>query len=649
MFFSRTPRRRARFLSVCAISAVLCALGGCARRGAPPQYERLAILRFENLGPATSGDWMGRAFSEIIAAELSGAPETYAIPSIRLHGYERAAGPRPVAAPGISAERALAVLAGANRFGYGEYSVSGGRLRARLTIEDAQSGKMTQVFSATAGAGDVIAAASSLARQLWSAAPPYPTRSAAALQAYIAALEASDPAAVAGSLGEAVAADPSFGPAYRLLAQVKAQAQDRAGALALVSEGLSRGAPPIERARLEVASAELRGDSAGRIRALGALSGLDGSDPAVWRSLAEALMAARSYAPAANAYRRAIAIEPQDVAALNQLGYAAAYAGDLAGAAEALRRYEKLRPADANPLDSLGDVNLLSGRLREAEALYLQAAQRTPHFEMDGPLFKAAMARLMTGDIAGADALSSRYLETRAAENDPAVAYRRAEWSWAAGRRKQACAEIEAFASSAGSGPARELAARAYAQLAVWKLVLRDRPGAAQAAERAVAAAGPASAAIAAVARFLIGAPASPAEWSARADKQFPGPGQLSVRNFALAYAMLLEEQYQPASAVLHQIYDAGASPNDEGLPVILAWTYLETGLPREAAPLLRLNPIPNSSGTGPFFAFYFPRIFHLRALEAEQQGKRDDAQANRALFQKLSGPDPLVWGEKAK
>jgi Flp pilus assembly protein TadD len=623
-------------------------LAGCRKQNASARIDRLAILRFENVGAGASADWMGRAFSEIITAELSGAPAIYAISSNRLHGYERLAGARPVSAPGISAEKPLATLAGATRMGYGEYWASGGSLHARLTLEDAQSGNMI-TLSADAGDGDVIGAASNLARQLWRGARPYSTRSEAALKAYMAALETSDSASVAASLGEAISADPGFGSPYRLLAQIKAQAQDRNGALALVSQGIARVTAPADRVRLEVTSAELRGDPGGRVRALQNLSALSGSDPAVWRSLAEALMAGRSYAGAAAAYRRALAIEPQDIAALNQLGYAAAYAGDLAGAADALRRYERLRPNDANALDSLGDVNLLSGHLAEAESLYLQAAKRSPHFELDGPLFKAAMARLMTGDVTGADVLANQYLQARSSQNDPALNYRRAEWSWTAGRRKQACGELESFAGSGSNGPARELAARAWAQLAVWKLLLGDRAGASQSAERAAAAAGPASAAIAAVARFLTEAPASASEWGARAERQFPGPTQPSVRNFALAYALLLNKEYQPASAILHRIYDAGASSNDEGLPVMLAWTYIEAGRPAEAAPLLRLNPIPASSGTGPFFAFYFPRLYLLRSIEAQREGKQQEAQANREMFRKLSGPDHFIWDEEPR
>ena len=639
--------RLGKALATAAGLAALLSSFGCARRAAAPSTERLAVLRFENLGADPSADWIGRAFSEVVTSELAGAPGVYVLPSSRIHAYERAFGPRPVSAPGISTERSLALAAGANRLAYGEYTVGSGRIQARMTTEDPWTGKMTAVVSYTGPAGDVVAAASSFARAIWKGAPSYSTRNAAALQAFVDALESLDRPSVAQSLDRAVAADPDFGPAYRLLAQWKAQRQDREGAAALLDQALARNLPPVERARLEVDSADLRGDPAARSRAYAILARLSPSDPVVWRALAETAMAAHAYQSSVSAWEKSLEIEPQDPAALNQAGYAAAFAGDLAAATAFLNRYQSLAPAESNPLDSLGDVNLHAGRLREAEGFYLQSARKTPHFEADGSLLKAAMARLMTGDIAGADALFQQYAEARAADRDPALPYRKAEWIWAAGRRREACAGMEAFAHEAEKTPLRELAARGFAELAVWRLLLGDREAAAQAARQAGQCAGPSSAAIARVMLFLTEPKATPAEWAVRAEREFPEPGQTPVRNFATAYALLLAREFQPACLTLKEIYNSGAPADDEGLPVMLAWTYLETGHNQEAAALLRFNPIPTSTGVGPFFGFYFPRLYALRAMLANRSGKPEEARTDAQLFQKLSGPDPLVWEKK--
>jgi hypothetical protein len=99
----------------------------------------------------------------------------------------------------------------------------------------------------------------------------------------------------------------------------------------------------------------------------------------------------------------------------------------------------------------------------------------------------------------------------------------------------------------------------------------------------------------------------------------------------------------------LKQLYDGANPAADPGLPVMLAWTCLETGRANDAAPLLRLNPIPSVNGVSVFAPFYFPRIYYLRGLVAEKEGKPDEARANYQLFRQLSGPDPLIWGEEQR
>ena len=68
-------------------------LSGCTRQSPAPRVERIAILRFENLGADVSGDWMGRAFSELITAELAGAPSHAWFIGFAPYG----AGPRKIA------------------------------------------------------------------------------------------------------------------------------------------------------------------------------------------------------------------------------------------------------------------------------------------------------------------------------------------------------------------------------------------------------------------------------------------------------------------------------------------------------------------------------------------------------------------------
>ena len=61
------------------------------------------------------------------------------------------------------------------------------------------------------------------------------------------------------------------------------------------------------------------------------------------------------------------------------------------------------------------------------------------------------------------------------------------------------------------------------------------------------------------------------------------------------------------------------------------------------------MNPVPNPAGPGPFAPFYMPRLFYLRGAAAAKEGKREEARSNYQLFLKLSGENPLVWGEEQK
>jgi hypothetical protein len=255
----------------------------------------------------------------------------------------------------------------------------------------------------------------------------------------------------------------------------------------------------------------------------------------------------------------------------------------------------------------------------------------------------------MTGDVPGADGIIKQYTDARRAAHDPLADYFEAEWLWLSGRRKQGYQQLTAFAQSTANGPAgptKGVAASAYAELAVWNLFLGDRAAAEQLLAKSAPPAGSAATVLAALARFLAQPPASPAEWSDRAERFSPNA---NVRDTAAAYALLLGKQFEAASPILKRMYDRSSPVSDDSERFLLAWSWLEAGHWQDAAPLLRLNPIPQLTGPGPLISLYFPRMFYLRAMAAEKDGKSDIARANYRLFLQLSGPDPLVWGEEKK
>ncbi len=652
MFF-RLATNQLFSLKLVRLAAILALLwsAACSRGLAPSGPVRLAILRFENLSGDAGADWIGRALPEILQSGLEADRNIYTIPSQRLAATNASLGARRPGVPGISAERTAAMLLRANRLLYGQYSQARGRLRARVTTEDAATGQIAGVFEASANENDVGTLAASLARQISGQNLQIRVPPAGVLRPYAQALEAGDAAASSRLLEHAIAAGPDFGPPYRYLAELKIRARDPRGAAGLLESALSHG-PALgdaERARIALSLAAIRNDLAARRSAAESLTALEPQDPANWQILGETAMAQRDAPAAANAYRKVTVLEPSDANAWNQLGYAACYADDLTGGLEALRKYQALRPGDPNAADSMGELNLIHGRFAEAEKIFLENARKNPGFLNGGDFHKAAMARLMTGDIRGATPIANEYLELREKAQDPSAGYYRAQWSWLTGKRKEAIAELERTATSLENGRFRESASQAYTELAIWRLMLGNREEARQAAARAAAQAGPATSGMAGLALYLAQPPASPEEWASRAARVFPNAPEGSLQDAVLGYALLLEKDFPAAAAALSRYAGLSLASPDPVPAMALAWARLESGKIEPAAQTLRWNPVPSSTGPGSFAAFYFPRIFYLRGLLAQKQGRTGEARANYRLFLQLSGPDPLQWGEEAR
>jgi Tfp pilus assembly protein PilF len=616
--------------------------------------ERIAILRFENLssenlGAVVSSDWMGRAFSDIITSELGNIPGIYAISAVRIHTIEAGMGGRPVTVPGISAERSAALAAGATKIVFGQYAIRGGTLAARMTVEDELTGKMTVLNAVSGPPADIVSAASALARQISGRMTPYGTRNPLVVETHVKAFEHLDSPDMADELEKAIAADRNFGPSYRQLAQLKIQHKDIAGAEDTLRQGLALGSaiPASERALMQLQDATLRNDSNLRLQALTSLAAADPYNADAWQELGAAEVASHRYSPAVDAFRKATDVEPVDGNIWNQLGYAAAYAGDAATATGAIGRYRKLQPQSPNPTDSLGDVHLILGHLREAEEFYSQNAKKFPEFYAGLDFLKAALAHLMTGDVNGADSLAQQYFDARAKAKDPAIAYRKAQWAWISGRRKAACEQMAQLVNASDSATGRNVAVHASAELSIWTLMLGDRAAASEMARKAADLAKPALSVQATLARFLSQSPATAAEWQARAQALAPDPAQSALGNVALADALLLAMDFPAALPALQAMYDNGNPTADEGLAVLLAWADVKTGHIAEAAGLLKANPPLSDAGLTWSTPLYFPRIFYLRAVVAEKQGKADEARENWRIFHELSGQDPLIWGEE--
>ncbi len=469
-----------------AILALIGALAACSR-SAPTTSGQIAILRFENLTGDAALDWMGRGAARALAAQINEAVV--------------ADSPQP------AEERELSLTGGNRRVLHGYLSVVNGHLRVRADLETPSGPRFQQSAEATGAVADGLPPlATAVARALDPKAQPPATKSNAALEAYVAALDATTRDSAIASFERAIAADPGFAGPYLALAELYESRQDRAAAERLLTEAKAHSSAfaPVDRARVDASAAQLAGDPAALSKALTTLLGLTPDDTRLLRALAELETQAKRFNSAAGYLRRALAAQPDDAALLNNLGYTLALGGDLDGAAKALVEYSRQRPDDPNPLDSLGDVHFYWNRFAEAAQFYRQEYKKDPAFLNGGSMFKASAAVLFSGDAKTAEATFAEYEAARRAASDPLVDFNRIFWDYLRGRRSDATANMESLAAHAKTGDLQTLA---HSTLTIWFLESGDREKARQHAALAKAAASSPAMSALAMTSILISAP----------------------------------------------------------------------------------------------------------------------------------------------
>jgi tetratricopeptide (TPR) repeat protein len=187
-----------------------------------------------------------------------------------------------------------------------------------------------------------------------------------------------------------------------------------------------------------LAAATLRQDGAARLAAARKLVELIPADTSLLGGLAEREMNLRHFTDAARDYQDLARADPGNLSVRNQLGYAQAFAGDLEGARKSFAEYGRQPGQAVNALDSLGEACFVNGKFDQAERAFLDAYQKDPSFAQGAELWKAAHARWLAGDLAGADQIAQRYWQDRAKAHDPLLEWRRANWLYETGRREQA-------------------------------------------------------------------------------------------------------------------------------------------------------------------------------------------------------------------
>jgi Flp pilus assembly protein TadD len=515
----------------------------------------------------------------------------------------------------------------------GYFAVEGGRIRMRASVEDLNSHREIGSVALEGVFAHLPELLESIGRSLDPSARAPGTQRLEALRHYAEGRLRAGPAAVE-SYREAVAADPGFAAAYFRWAELLLAQGDRAGAARVLDLSAAQAArfAEVDRARLELLAATVREDFGGRIRALRQLVQWTPRDAAALRSLGAAELAAGEVAQGAARYRELVRLERSHPLVWNELGYAEAVARNPDAARRALEEYQRLAPGEANPLDSMGDVHYYLGRFGEAERFYRQAYERNPAFLAGAPLYKAARARLMSGDRHGADRIFQEYLGARRKAGDPFTEVRQAQWEALTGKRDAAEKRLREAMPHLGSADA---AAMAGVQIAAWRLASLDPAGARKYAGEAAlrAQAGPVRF-WARVCLFLAGGPAAAADLEARARREFPLDER--ERLAALAYGLLLWRQYSQAAGALRELRRRSDPFSGEPLQVLEAWALIEAGKAEQGCALLGVYGFPSPFGEHPFAFLVLPRVWLLESTCLARQGHTAEARQRRELYERL-------------
>jgi len=563
---------------------------GCARKESA-SVERLAIVPFENLSSNNDLSWMGRAVAAAVVYDLT--------PSRNVSAQN---------VESISDSHSM----DATRAVQGYFFESNGKVGFHVTVEDLRRTKTVDSFELDGPVAEgVLPLVNRLAAKLNPAARPFATAKEEAFRDYGQALIAGDRAVALRALEAAAAADPGFSLAYLTWAKVLAGGGDREQALKVLAAAKNAHPNAIDAAELEYVLSTVSSDVNGREKALETLTRDAPPDYARLKELAELQFSARKFSDAVRSFDAAAKLPGEDPGIWNQLGYAYAFAQDLAGARRALENYQRrLGPGDVNGLDSLGEASFYLGDFAGAERYFLEANAKNPVAQA-GELLKAAQARLMTGDLPGADGLFQKYAGAIQAGQQELAGYQQAQWEFLTGRRKAGMQRLEQIlAKLPGEGPAV-----GACQLSIWKLQTGDSQGAVSMADQAVKSAqSPAVRNMSAMCRAVAG--------GSRANSNSP---------VANAFGLMLARKYAEALPIIEKIYRETNPSFDGQVRTLLAWAYVENGRAAEAKNLVALYPIPLAAGDPLFASLIFPKFLYLRGVVLQSKESRE-------LYLKLGG-----------
>lgn len=556
MFFSRLPL------------ALILLLVGCQTSAPPRAMERLALLPFANLTGDRSLDWLSRGAQVVLNRQLATSR------SVSVAPYGDVGG---------------AVLGRATRLLHGVIERRGSGYRVEAFIEDSTTHRQVgDRIELKMPAEQVLGGLDRLAHLLAADAAPLPVTQPTALAAFVEAQSLPQLEAKKAALTHAAQLDPQFALPVMALAELGIGTGHPEDAKAALEAALVRQLDAIERQQVALLAANLNAnlanpDRTAQVQALQKLAEAGPSQPGLQLFAASSLERLRQAAPAVTALERGVRVDPENAELWNRLGYARAYLGRLPAARQALETYQRLEPKEPNPFDSLGEVHYLGGEFKAAAEYFQTGFARGPQFNGGRALLKSAYARLLDGQFEPAEQAFAAYV--KAAGASPLTEVARAQWLQSSGQSPAALKVLDEAARQA-TGPLAALF-----QTHRCGLLLPNDRAAAEAAAKAAMMAG--ASAPAALCFFLSQPTATPAEWSLRVERAFPGLPAAAFRRQALAYALFFDGRYDDAFPLLEALFLQSDLAADSEVRVFLAECQWRTGRWASARETLARWPLP--------------------------------------------------------
>jgi len=180
---------------------------------------------------------------------------------------------------------------------------------------------------------------------------------------------------------KAIELDPTFAVAYLWLGKCSGELGEDKARDEAYSKAKEYSVRATEKERLYIEASyasAVEKDPDKRIRILQEIAQKYPDEKQVHYDLAVYYRSRNMPAEAMAESRKALAIDQNYGAALNEIAYEYAASGDFENAIESFQKYASTNPGDANPIDSIADLNLLMGKLDEAVAKYREALEIKP-------------------------------------------------------------------------------------------------------------------------------------------------------------------------------------------------------------------------------------------------------------------------------